>query len=378
MQYDDGSGDVTPGEDIVVDTANGQVDLGPASYDSDHDGVADSVIVADGDEVMVITDADHDGHADHIRAYDQDGHEVDPKTGEPLGPDGDTGSTGDTTGHDTGDDGGNVSPVSNTGDGHDNTGDAGASGHSGDITVADSSGKTVDVGSPTVDLDKDGKPDTAVVRGSDGTVTAFTDRDGDGTADQITQVSANGSVVVGVHDGSGGWQVVATGHVDSEGNLVKDAEPDPNASIHLPSGGESSDPGTDTHNTDTHTTDTHTTDTHTTDSHTSDTHGTPAGNGDITVSAGGKDYDLGRPTADMDGDGKPDTFVSKQADGTITGYTDVDGNGTADRITQISPDGNVVIAEADGNGGWHQVATGHLDSDGNFVPDQGVTSGAAG
>jgi Tol biopolymer transport system component len=61
-----------------------------------------------------------------------------------------------------------------------------------------------------------------VVQGDDGTTVLVTDVDGDGTGDQIIQVNPDGSAVVQQTDGDGGWDTVATGHVDSDGNLVLD------------------------------------------------------------------------------------------------------------------------------------------------------------
>ena len=357
MELDDGTGDVTPGEHIALQ--GGDLDLGPASYDSDHDGVADSVVIAQGDLVMVVTDSDHDGDADSVTAYDADGNQVDPSTGEPIDP-----------GADPGHDGPTVDPVSHddpgTDPGHDDPGtDAGG------ITVAGTGGAPVAVGDPTVDIDKDGRPDTAVVKGADGSTTGYTDRDGDGHADQITQISADGSVVVAVDEGDG-WQVVATGHIDADGAMVQDPTPDPNAQIHTPQGADpQTDPQTDPHNGPQQDPQDPQTDPQA-------PHSDPQGPGtepsapagDITISKDGQDYDLGSPTADMDGDGRADTVVAKQDDGSVVGFTDVDGNGTADRITQISPDGSVVIAEQDGSGQWHQIATGHIGPDGQYVPDQ--------
>ncbi len=340
MQFDDGSSDVHPGEDITVTSQGHTQDLGAASYDSDHDGVADSVIVGDGDHVLVFTDSDHDGHADSVTEYDSSGHVVHGDGSDPSGTTGTSGTTdhdgGSTTGSDTGSDG---APAAT-------------------ITVTADDGSHVGVGAPTVDLNQDGHPDTALVKHADGSVTGYTDRDGDGQADQITQISSDGSVIITVHDGSGDWHVAATGHVDSSGKLVEDASPTTTSTDSVPNTVHAGDATAETDpggaaNATTH----------------------PAG--DITFTADGKDYDLGKPTADMNGDGTPDTVVSHQADGTVVGYTDTDGDGTADQVTEISPDGHVTIGATDGHGGWHQVATGHLDPDGKFVADTGTSTGTA-
>lgn len=399
MQFDDGTEDITPGDHIIMETDSSTLDLGPANYDSDHDGVADSVIIADGDMAIVVTDSDHDGDPDSVTAYNADGHQVDPRTGEPINPStdpstdpGTQGPTVDPVSHDdpgqapVSQDPGNAPYDDPSTDPHNDPSDPShaPAGHDGGITVVGNDGSPVTVGDPTVDIDKDGQPDTAVVKGADGSTTGYTDRDGDGQADQITQISADGKVVIAVAE-DGGWHVVATGHIDADGSMVQDASPDPNAQIHAPTTGDDhgqQDPSTPHTDPQTGPTvdpqngptvdpqgDPHT------DPHT-DPQTAPAG--DITVSKDGQAYDLGSPNADMNGDGKADTVVTKQADGTLVGFTDVDGNGTADRITQITPDGKVVIAEQDESGQWQPVATGHVDGNGQYVPDQtnaGATAG---
>ncbi len=92
----------------------------------------------------------------------------------------------------------------------------------GGITVVGDDGTPVTVGQPTADLNGDGTPDTAVVKNHDGSTTGYTDADGDGHADQITQINADGSVVIAVSDGDGHWQVESTGHLDSDGKYVED------------------------------------------------------------------------------------------------------------------------------------------------------------
>ncbi|GGL96146.1 DUF6802 family protein [Nakamurella endophytica] len=422
MQYDDGSGDVQPGHDIAISGNGSSEDLGPATYDSDHDGVADSVVIGQDDHSYVVTDSDHDGRADSMRAFDEDGRRVDPKTGEPL-PDDTAGQQTGTDGHDdtasshgsdgtAGGHGGDGSAgdaagaihTSDTGadaagqagagapDAADGTTGTGTDAAAGGLSVAGADGGAIELGDPTVDLDKDGHADTAVVRGTDGSVTGFTDRDGDGVADQITQINPDHQVVIAVSDGQGGWQVVATGHMDADNTMVEDPTPAPGAEIHLPTGeaGTSGTDGTDapdagvpTDTTDT-TTDTTTvpaTDGPATGGPTPDAGTDPGGAspaGDITYSAGGHEYDLGAPTHDMNADGTPDTVVVHQADGTVIGYTDTDGDGQADQITQVAADGSVVIGVSDGHGGWSQVASGHRADDGSFVADQPAPAASAG
>jgi len=181
MEFDTGP-DVPPGHEITYESPHGSVELGAAGYDSDDDGVADSVIVIQDGQEYVITDADHDGTAESLHAYDSAGQEVDPETGVPLDwatPDnGSTGLTGP--------------------------------------------GGEYDLGHPTTDLNGDGTADTVVAQLSDGTVVGYSDNDGDGTADQVTQISPDGRVMIGVSDGRGGWQQAATGYLGADGSFVPD------------------------------------------------------------------------------------------------------------------------------------------------------------
>jgi hypothetical protein len=213
--------DVQPGHDIALETSSGTQDLGQATYDSDHDGVGDSVMIIQDDHAYLITDTDHDGYADSVRAFDASGHEVDPTSGQAVGDPG--GSTGDA---------GQGSNVQGGGaDGYASSGGPVA----GDVvlgttaavsgvglTVAGDDGTGQDLGAATVDLDRDGTADTAVVREADGSVIGYTDRDGDGIADQMTRIGTGGDVVISVSDGRGGWEVAATGHLDDAGTLVED------------------------------------------------------------------------------------------------------------------------------------------------------------
>ncbi|SDO78172.1 hypothetical protein SAMN04515671_1977 [Nakamurella panacisegetis] len=387
MEFDTGP-DVQPGHDISISGSSGSTDLGAATYDSDHDGVADSVIVIEDDHEYVITDSDHDGHADSIHAYDENGNQVDPKTGAPIDGSGDgtTGGSSDgTTGTDTGASTTDHTGSSTTGASTDGTQTGSSSDAGSDITVTGSDGSAHSIGTPTVDLDHDGSPDTAVVHNSDGSVTGYTDRDGDGHADQITQIGADGKVVIAVADNNGGWTITTTGHLDASGNLVPDGTPNPDASLDPADTAGVTSGHTTTSGTATGASD-HTTSGQTTSEPTGDgrTVAEPVPNsapisgnepdGDITFSEDGKDYDLGHPTTDLDGDGTPDTVVTHLADGTVVGYTDTDGDGTADQITQISAGGQVVIGVSDGHGGWTQAATGHMGADGKFVPDSSAAA----
>jgi len=68
-EYDAGTGDwvgvEAPAEQISVGTPAGEFAVGPATHDTDGDGVNDSVVVVgDGGDVTIFTDVDGDGGAD--------------------------------------------------------------------------------------------------------------------------------------------------------------------------------------------------------------------------------------------------------------------------------------------------------------------------
>jgi len=351
MEYSDGSEGVEPGASI---SAHGE-DLGAATYDSDHDGVADSVIVGQDEYTVVVTDSDHDGTADSVTGYDAQGHQVQ------HGPSGDTGVDG--SGSNPGSDGsGTADPGSGGSGSGDPATDGDPGGSSGDaaagsITVVDEQGRAVEVGPPTADMDGDGTADTAIVRNDDGSTTGYTDRNADGEADQITQIGTDNHVTISISDGKGGWDVAATGRLDANGEFVEDA------------GSGAGDPaaGTDSTNPDNAVGGAVLS-----DLAAGDPAGDPADSVATTITytdANGQSYPLGAPTADFDGDGTPDTVVTTLENGTVVGYSDVDGDGRTDQVTQIDPDGTVTIGVPDGNGGWEEAATGHLGKNGEFIAD---------
>lgn len=395
MEYSDGSDGVEPGEDIHA----GGDDLGSATYDSNHDGVADSVIVGQGEYTVVVTDDNGDGSADHVTAYDSEGHQVDPKdagldpSSDPAGSDSpdpngtNTGASDHTGGDPSATDPNSTNPSSADPSGTDSgepnstdTGDAGSDGTdgssgtagtdgsdtsdgtstdsgsdaAGSIAVLDDNGHSVDVGPPTVDMDGDGQNDTAVVRNDDGSTSGYTDRNGDGEADQITQIGTDNQVTILVGDGNGGWEVAETGHLDSNGDFVEDSGSGGDSS------GDSSSPSTSSTSGSDHLANPLVGGTEST----SDQSATGISYTDAT----GQTYPLGAPTADFNGDGTPDTVVTTLDNGTVVGYSDVDGDGQTDQVTQIDPDGTVTIGVPDGNGGWEQAATGTLGANGEFVP----------
>jgi len=351
MHYDDGM-DTQPGEDLKL----GDQDLGPATYDVDGDGVADSYIhVVGDDEVEVLTDSDGDGQVD--TAYEIDG---DGSVTELQGQDGQVVTVG--TGHL--DDSGRIqmdgSGPTTPGDGDPVPG-TDTNHPDGDLIMQDG-GSSVDVGAPTIDLTGDGVNDTVQLTGTDGSTVLVADADQDGQADNIVQISPDGSVTYAVSDGHGGWVVSGTGHMDADGTLTQDSSGETGQPYQPPvdlGSGTGTDDGTATQ---------------------VSTHS----GADMTVDIDGTAYDVGPATADTDGDGTADTAVVEGSDGSTVFVTDVDGDGTGDQIVQVNPDGSVVVQQGDGDGNWQTVATGHLDANGQVVIDQqagtdaGTSTGTAG
>lgn len=71
-EYDDTS--TTEGENISVDLPGEDVDAGPATYDTNNDGVADTAVVTDADgTTYAFTDTNQDGEADQAVIIESDG-----------------------------------------------------------------------------------------------------------------------------------------------------------------------------------------------------------------------------------------------------------------------------------------------------------------
>ncbi|HEX5404023.1 MAG TPA: hypothetical protein VFX16_17185 [Pseudonocardiaceae bacterium] len=79
--------------------------------------------------------------------------------------------------------------------------------------------------------------------------------------------------------------------------------------------------------------------------------------------------DIGPATVDTDDDGHPDTAVVHDARGDTVLYTDSDGDGHADTATELTPDGQVIIADEGADHEWAQAQHGHLTSDGQYQVD---------
>ncbi|UZJ24837.1 hypothetical protein RHODO2019_17330 [Rhodococcus antarcticus] len=186
----------------------------------------------------------------------------------------------------------------------------------------------------TTDLDGDGHDDSVYVSAHDGPdgVTdggyAYTDTDGDGSADTLSEFDARGEVVAqAVLDPDGGdWHEVAAGSVDVTGAAA---------------GGDVPVAGT------------------------------------ITVDAPQGPEVAGVASYDTDGDGVVDTAVASTVDGTTLLVTDVDGDGAADLVTEVSADGTYSSFEHTGEGEWTEVDSGSL-ADGGTGPGPVTTDPGTG
>jgi hypothetical protein len=79
---------------------------------------------------------------------------------------------------------------------------------------------------------------------------------------------------------------------------------------------------------------------------------------------------VGEATIDTDGDGRMDTAAVHDAHGDTVLYTDADGDQVADVATELSPDGEVVVADHTDDG-WATAQHGHLTADGRYQVDGG-------
>jgi hypothetical protein len=157
----------------------------------------------------------------------------------------------------------------------------------------------------TVDANHDGQNDSATVSTDDGSI-MFTDLDGDGQADLMTQYNLDGDVIgqASFDAETGEWV-----HQETDpGSLVVD----------LPGGGHA---------------------------------------------------DLGPATHDTDNDGVNDTLVTTDAAGNTILVTDVDEDGTADQLTEITSKGGVTVAKHTTDSDWTIVEQGELDEHGQYHRD---------
>ncbi|MGH3658633.1 MAG: DUF6802 family protein, partial [Micromonosporaceae bacterium] len=173
----------------------------------------------------------------------------------------------------------------------------------------------------TADHDSDGVDDTALVVHADGSAQAFTDADGDGQADLLTELDAHGE-----RTGEACYDAATGEWVDSSGSV----EP------RMVGGG-----------------------------------------GPLSVETPLGVKDLGPPSHDTDGDGVPDTVVVTDPAGSSVLYTDVDGDGSADVATEITSEGRVTVSEHVGDGQWTVVERGQIIPDGSYERADGRADDAS-
>ncbi|WP_189209084.1 hypothetical protein [Actinokineospora fastidiosa] len=189
------------------------------------------------------------------------------------------------------------------------------------------------------DYDQDGENDSAVVQTEDGYM-AFHDTDGDGTADTMVELDADGNVTGAAEydEASGEWTAA-----------------DPN-SVEAPSGGGADDAGTDTTTGDDPTQTTETT--------------TDTGSGEgMTVDTAEGEMEVGPAQYDSDGDGTNDTAVVTDEQGNTYAFVDTDADGEADEAVVIEADGDVTVAQHTAEDEWTTVETGHINADGSYTSD---------
>lgn len=238
--------------------------------------------------------------------------------------------------------------------------------HGGDdqLTV-EVDGETYEV-EENYDFDGDGKDDVAVVETEDGYI-AFADTDHDGTADVAVEFDEDGKVVAGAeyNESTGEW---------TEEDVDK---------LPTPTGGGADDGSGGTHHTGGHETggndrgtDHKASDSDKDDRDDRDDSGRRGGGGDITVETPKGEFDAGQAEYDSDGDGKADTAIVTDDDGTTYAFTDADGDGDADQAVVIEADGDVTVAENKGGDEWEVTETGHLNSDGSYESDKSGSDAA--
>ena len=213
---------------ITVDVGGHSVEA-PATVDTDQDGTSDTAVVdaPDGNKIA-FTDSDGDGQADRAAVYDSagrllgtahydrsSGNWIEGSGGSPAPdlPGGEPGTSTAGAGSSGGlDDGSATSSGGADADGRPGDADggigtspAGTTGAGGGEHIEVSAGGRSARVEADYDLDHDGRDETAVVRGADGTRIAFSDTDGDGDADRARVYDADGRLVGTASYDDGTW-----------------------------------------------------------------------------------------------------------------------------------------------------------------------------
>jgi hypothetical protein len=192
------------GETVSVNVGGDEV-TALATVDVDHDGRNETAVFEDpAGHHIALTDLDRDGRADHAALLDDAGHVV-----ETAHRDQASGQWGQDRPGDRSPYGG---PGSTLGDGVRTSPAGPASTGAGEEISVSVAGRRTELPASD-DRNDDGRAETAVVEGVDGTRIAFTDHDGDGSADRATIFDPAGHLVGTAHYDpiTGAWVEDPTG-----------------------------------------------------------------------------------------------------------------------------------------------------------------------
>ena len=182
--------------DIKV-TVDGEEYTAEANYDLDGDGLDETVAVMTDDGYVAYIDENADGHADLMQSISNEGQVLDQARFHA-----DTGEWTAETPH---------QHPGGAGDGRPDDGKQ---------MVMDTPQGDVQVGPATEDTNSDGIADTAVVQSDNGNTVLVTDVDGDGSADQVVEITQTGDVTISHHTGDGEWTVVEQGQIGDNGQYA--------------------------------------------------------------------------------------------------------------------------------------------------------------
>ncbi|MEU5851646.1 DUF6802 family protein [Saccharopolyspora shandongensis] len=182
--------------DIKV-TVEGEEYTAEANYDLDGDGIDETVAVMTDDGYVAYIDDDGDGQADVMQSINSDGVVVEQARFDA--------ETGAWTGEAPQQHPGGADPEDQ---------------QHGRSMVIDTPQGDMQVGPATEDTNQDGIADTAVVETEAGGTMLVTDVDGDGSADQVVEISQTGDVTISHHTGDGQWTVVEQGKMTGDGQYA--------------------------------------------------------------------------------------------------------------------------------------------------------------
>lgn len=194
MYIDDGS----DGGELKV-TVSGEEYTAESNYDYNGDGYDDSVVVdSDHGGELIYTDTDFDGVADALSTFDAGSHDP----GETAHFDADRGEW--------------VSEER-----AEQAGSHRDAGHGDSLSVPDADGGS-HLEHATIDTDGDGVLDTASAQ-HNGSTFMYTDMDGDGAADRVTEIGANGDTEVRDLGAEHEWTVTDRAHLGTNTDRADDS-----------------------------------------------------------------------------------------------------------------------------------------------------------